>query len=44
VGREGPGVQDPQGTVFALRADRRDGHGIAAWPWPAASPRPSRDG
>ncbi len=28
VSDEGPGVQDPEGTVFAQRADRRDGHGI----------------
>ena len=28
VSDEGPGVQDPESTVFAQRADRRDGHGI----------------
>jgi nitrogen-specific signal transduction histidine kinase len=28
VSDEGPGVEDPEGTVFAQRADRRDGHGI----------------
>jgi signal transduction histidine kinase len=28
VSDEGPGVQDLEGTVFAQRADRRDGHGI----------------
>jgi signal transduction histidine kinase len=28
VSDEGPGVQDPEGSVFAQRADRRDGHGI----------------
>ena len=28
VSDEGPGVRDPEGTVFAQRADRRDGHGI----------------
>jgi signal transduction histidine kinase len=28
VADEGPGVQDPEGTLFTRRADRRDGHGI----------------
>jgi signal transduction histidine kinase len=28
VADEGPGVQDPEGTLFAQRADRSDGHGI----------------
>jgi signal transduction histidine kinase len=28
VADEGPGVQDPDGTLFTRRADRRDGHGI----------------
>jgi len=28
VADEGPGVQDPEGTLFTRRADRSDGHGI----------------
>ncbi|SET36841.1 sensor histidine kinase [Geodermatophilus poikilotrophus] len=28
VADQGPGVQDPDGTLFTRRADRRDGHGI----------------
>jgi signal transduction histidine kinase len=28
VSDEGPGVQDPEGVLFSLQADRRDGHGI----------------
>jgi signal transduction histidine kinase len=28
VSDEGPGVRDPNGILFASRADRRDGHGI----------------
>jgi signal transduction histidine kinase len=28
VADEGPGVQDPEGTLFTRRADRQDGHGI----------------
>jgi nitrogen-specific signal transduction histidine kinase len=28
VADEGSGVQDPEGTLFTRRADRRDGHGI----------------
>jgi nitrogen-specific signal transduction histidine kinase len=28
VSDEGPGVQHPEGVLFARQADRRDGHGI----------------
>ncbi len=28
VADEGPGVQDPDGTLFTRRADRQDGHGL----------------